>query len=271
LNIFLSFILIFNFLCLPVLAQNFDVSIDDEIRRNYNPEKIDKDLALPDLPLIHEENNSKPKQFFQAKAQKQNNSELKQEAYAVIKKGTKFKVKLLTNISDKTPIGNKVSFISQYPVTTTYYTIPAGTIFQGEVIQSHEPQLSANGGLIVLNINALIVNNKIHPINAYVAKAKSKHIFFNKIKGKRKYVSSMFNSMKPGANILTKMLEKTNNLIQKSPKILLSPLPLTLGLVCMTGNILISPAIALFYKGNFISIPQGSILEIKLSQDVFIR
>ncbi len=261
---------------MPVLALDIDTSVDDEIRKNYNPEKIEEDLVLPSLPRIINEPQLQSKPISQTKINeqlqyKQAISKTSKETYTIIKKSTKIKVKLLADISDRTKRGTQVNFISQYPVSTTYYTIPMGTVFRGEIIQSHPPQLSGNGGLMVIRINSVILNNETHPLNAYVTEANFKKIFFNKIKGKRKYLSSMLKSMKPGFHFCHKMFIVSGNLARDGSSIVLAPFAIVFGASAVAGNLFVSPVLAVFYKGNSINIKGGSNFEINLAQDLFIR
>ena len=280
---FLIVILVINFFCIPIFALELDTSIDDEIRKNYNPSKIEDDMVLPPLPKIRDNMDIKPtKPIPQTK--KQNNpvaqtnslqyvkptkNSLK-ESYITLKKGTKIRVKLQNNISDCTKKGTKIKFISEYPVSTTYFTIPMGTVFYGEIMESHKPQLTGNGGLIVINISSIILNNEIQPINAFVTKANRKNIFLNNIKGKRKYISSMVKSTKNGRHFFGKMMRVSGNLATDGSSIVVAPFSFLLGVITVSGNILISPALAVFYKGGSISIPAGTVFEIKLAQDSFI-
>lgn len=271
---FIILLLIISFLGAPVLALELDTSIDDDIRRNYNPSKIDQDNPLPALPkVLIEPDYVAPKQIVVSKAQaKSIPSSLKtpKETYIVLKKGTKIKVRLQSAISDRTKKGTQIAFVSEYPVTTTYFTIPMGTVFKGEIVNSHKPQLSGNGGLVVVKIKSAVINDSIQPINAKVTKANSKKIFLNNIKGKRKYVSSMLKSTRPGRHFFRKMLGVTRNLAFDGSSIILTPFSLAAGVVALGGNVLVSPALAMFYKGSSLSIPADSRFEIKLVEDVFI-
>ena len=270
----------FYLLSMPVLALGFDTSLDDEVRKNYNPSKIEADMALPALPKIL--NEKTPQNINEIKTQtpdlklipkpqiQQKSIKLSAESYATLKQGTTIKVRLQNNISDKSKKGTKVSFISKYPVSTTYFTIPMGTVFKGEIINSHKPQFSGNGGLIVINIDSAILNGEVQPINAYVTKANSKKIFFNNIKGKRKYTSSMLHSIKPGYHFFQKMLKVSAYLANDGSSIIIAPFSLAAGFITLTGNVFASPVIAIFYKGGSISINEGSDFEIKLLQNVFI-
>jgi hypothetical protein len=272
------------------LAAEFDTSIDDDIRKNYNPSKIEDDMALPTLPKIMNESKTtstipvnnqvtkstqitkiQPDQISQPAIQQIfQQTNIPEAYYAVIKQGKKVEVRLMNNISDSSKKGTRVTFVSKYPVTTTCYTIPTGTIFKGEIIDSHRPQLSGNGGLIVIRIDSVILNNKVQPINAVVTKADSKHIFFNNIKGKRKYISSMLHSTRPGFHFFGKMIRVTANLATDGSSIVVAPFSLFAGCVAVVGNVLAAPVVAVFHKGDSIQILAGKDFELKFSQDVFI-
>lgn len=284
--------LLFTILSAPVCAFDFDTSVDDEIRKNYNPSKIDDDMALPALPKIMKEdmsgyssvkpvskvipNNSGsasralPRAEIKVERQVKMAAKNPQVSYIMLKKGTRINVRSLTPISDRTRKGTKLTFISQYPVSTTYFTIPMGTVFKGELIDAHKPQLSANGGLIKIKINSAQLNNEVQPLVAHVTKANSKRIFFNNIKGKRKYISSVIKSTKPGRHFCNKMLSVTVNLVQDGSSIVVAPFSLLFGTVALVGNVVASPVLGMFYKGGSIYIPENSSFDIKLSQDVLI-
>lgn len=285
---------------MPAYALNLDTSIDDDIRRNYNPSKLEDDMSLPPLPMVIKEEAAPPKALYPTKASYPNHpvnptqpvnnvraispsnatyapTQLEkisnmtpQKSCVVIKKGTEIRLKLVNSISDRSPKGMPLTFVSIYPVSTTYFTIPMGTVFKGEIMNSHKPQLSANGGLIVININSIILNDEVHPINAEVVKANYKYVFFNNIKGRRKYVKSMFQSMKPGSFFCKKMMGLSRNLAQDGSSIVMSPFPLAAGLLVLGGNVFVSPALALFYKGDSVHFNSGTEFEVQLMQDVFI-
>lgn len=283
----LSLILIINLLCAPVLALELDTSLDDEVRKNYNPNKIEQDYKLPQLPKIQEEPAVKPISYTAkpptttsattAPQLKPITGSIKKPAarhsdenYAILKQGTKIRVRSLSRISDRSRRGTKVSFVSEYPVSTTYFTIPMGTTFKGEIVRSHKPQFGANGGLIVIKIDSVVLRGQTQPFNAKITKADSKKIFFNNIKGKRKYTASMLKSMRPGVGFFKKMWRTTTYLAGDGTSILVSPFSLAIGCFGLGGNVMVSPALAMFHKGGSISIPEGSDFEIKLMQDVFI-
>ncbi len=276
---FTIYYLIFTMLSMPALAWELDTSIDDEIRKNYNPSKLEEEQALPALPKII---NSTPAQQKTSPATSSatkpslkpaNNKTIGQipkGSFATIKEGTKIRAKLLNSVSDRTKRGTQIEFVSRYPVSTTYFTIPMGTIFRGEIVRSHRPQFGANGGLIVIKVKSIILDDNIKPIDGNITEVNYKKVFFNNIKGKQKYLSSMFNSMKPGFNFLRKMTRVSGNLITDGSSAILSPFSMGLGILAATGNVAISPVIAVFHKGGSIYLPAGSQVEIKLTQDVFI-
>lgn len=274
---------------MPVYAATFDTSIDDNIRKNYNPSKLEDDMALPTLPKIIDEDNVQPIRSIQATSKKQNvNQNVKtiqnvvpkdqpvsipsktERNYAVLKKGTTFRLRLVNGVSDRSRAGDPVSLVSVYPTTTTYFTIPMGTTFNGRIVRAHGPQFSGNGGLIVLNIDSIILGDELQPINSYVTKANFKYIFFNNIKGRRKYIKSMFTSMRPGVHFFNKMMRISVNLANDGSSIVLTPFSLAAGAAAVGGNILISPVLALFHKGDSISLKSGYSIDVKLLQDVFI-
>jgi len=299
LRVFLPFyLLLFTFyLSMPVYAFDFDTSVDDNIRKNYNPSKLEDDMALPVLPKIIDIETVESTKSIQPVSKKQNiNKDIHQNPkaisnvvpknaqminpvsipswternYAVLKKGTKFRLRLVSAVSDRSIVGDPISLVSVYPTTTTYFTIPMGTTFKGKVVKSHGPQFTGNGGLIVLNIDSIILGNQLQPINANVSRANFKHIFFNSIKGKRRYVKSMFVSMRPGTDFFRKMLRVTVNLANDGSSIVLAPFSVAAGAVAVSGNVFISPVLALFHKGDPIALKPGCSVDAKLLQDVFV-
>lgn len=278
---------------MPVFALELDTSVDEQIRKNYNPSKLEDDMELPAMPkILQQEKNEAVQNELPVKSiqQVQNNTAVKKtepnvespaakqiftpvngNSYcAVLRKGTKFDLKLMSNITDRSHSGTKLTFVSTYPVSTTYLTIPKGTTFKGEIVNSHAPQLAGNGGLLVIEINSMILNGETIPLDGYVTNINGKFIFLNNIKGKRKYIKNMFASMKPGCHFFGKMLRVSGNLASDGSSIVVAPFSLIMGVFVLGGNVFISPALSLFHKGGSISIKNGSIFHIKLAQSVFI-
>ena len=164
----------------------------------------------------------------------------------VVPKGKKFKVRLQQTISDKTPEGTRISFVSVYPETSTYITIPSGTIFKGKISD--------------------------YEIDAKVSVANGKRIFLNNIKGKRQYFQSIPKAMKPGNRYFKKMWRVTCNLAKNDSgvEIILTPFSLLTGTVVWAVNFVTSPVLAIFYKGKSITIPKDSPFTIQLREDAIL-
>src|SRR5574344_509857 len=301
----LSFMIIFNFIFVPVLAADLDLSVDEDIRRNYNPSKLEEDM-LPPLPSIlinggnsvktenpvqtksvEAKSQTQPQTQPQTKAQKttsqpqktttqaQKITDIPQQVYTksykgsgTIKKGTKFKTRLYTALSDKSPKGGRLTLVSTYPVTTTCLTIPSGAHFSGVVLDSHSSQFLGNGGLLVIKVDKLILNGASYPINAYVTKTNKKKIFLNNIKGKQTYLKSIAKSINPGKSFFSKMMNVTVRLAHDGASIILTPFSIASGVIVLGFNTVMSPVFAMFSKGGALAIPTGTIFEIKLLDDL---
>ena len=270
-----------------------DDSIDGLIKEKYNTKKIETDLLpeLPkDLPVFDTTNDafspssSESQVAMPAKPQTTTpaavpakvtvtNSYLTNnvKSTAVLKKGKKFRVKLQNTVSDRTKPGSRISFVSQYPETFTYITIPAGTVFKGRVVDSHEPYISGNGGLIVIKVDEMIYKGAAYEIDAKISVANDKKIFFNNIKGKRKYLQNMWNSTTFGSKYLKKMWKSSCRFAKKGGiNLAAAPFPTAAGVAVYAANVVSSPVIALFSKGGSISIPAGSKFVIQLREDAAV-
>jgi len=276
---------------MSAFALELDTSVDEEIRKHYNPDKIEQDVLPPlpntptppappvktepvssappkTLPVMTDTNSKTPKRIQSLPG----NNKFSREGIAAIKikKGTKFKVKSLTAISDSTPVNSRMSFKTQQNVTQRYLTIPAGTIFKAKIEDSHTPQMSGNGGLIVINIDGMVFRGTTRPVQAKVTKANGKKIFVNNIKGKRQYWKGAVNSTKPGRKFYRKSMRGTTKLAQNPWTLILTPFTAVAGVVVYGVNIVGSPVFAIFSKGGRISIPAGTDFEIKLLEDVYL-
>lgn len=268
---------------LPVLALNFDVSVDEEIKKKYNTNKIEQDV-LPPLPKVDTTTN-KP---IQTPTQTQTTTTSipkntptyttsvptitkadKKDAIRIIR-WTKFQVKSNQVISDWLREGNTVSFTSTAPVYKRNITIPAGTIFKGVIVDSHRPQITGNGGLVVLKVTSMNYNGKTIPLNAKITKANTKKIFFNNIKGKRQYWANVGKQIDKGENFYKKTRQTSSKLADNPIGWIISPIPTLFGIVCYTATTATSPLLAIFSKGGNISIPAGSSFEIKLLSEAYI-
>lgn len=276
-------------MCLPALAVlDIDASVDYEIRRKYNPNKIENDL-LPNLP--DKLKNDKPLQSTEDFAKTYNKPTqtntktpqptkqqviTQQQTYKsygqtlALKRGTSFTIRNTSAISDKLTTGTKVYFKLPKPIKTRYFTLPENTRFVGVISDSHTPQLTGNGGLVVIQIEKVIINGRTQEISGKVTKANYKRIYFNNIKGKRKYWSNLAKSITPGRKFNDKMWRTTKKLAGEGVTFIFSPFTLASGLVVYGVNIMASPVIAIFSKGSSISIPADTAFRIKLTEDVTI-
>ena len=273
-------------LATPVFSLELDTSVDDEIRRTYDPSKLEQ--SLPDLPKTAPSQDISPKntQVTQtppkslpvtpdAKPQIgvkkfQNDYKYDKSTAIRIKKGTKFRVKSNSVISDYLREGAKVSFTSIKPVTQRYITIPEGTKFTAVVKDSHLPQFTGNGGLIVLMVDSMTFKGQTRSVHAKITKANLKKIFFNNIKGKRSYWKGVARQIDKGENFYKKTRRTSSKLANNPVGILISPIPTLTGMIVYAVNFAGSPLFAIWYKGGRISIPAGSEFEIKFLEDVYL-
>ena len=268
---------------LPVLALNFDVSVDEEIKKKYNTNKIEQDV-LPPLPKVDTTTNKAiqtPTQTQTTTTSIPKNTPTyttsvptitkadKKDAIRIIR-WTKFHVNSNQVISDWLRAGNTVSFSSTAPVYKRNITIPAGTIFKGVIVDSHRPQITGNGGLVVLKVTSMNYNGKTIPLNAKITKANTKKIFFNNIKGKRQYWANVGKQIDKGENFYKKTRQTSSKLADNPIGWIISPIPTLFGIICYTATTATSPLLAIFSKGGNISIPAGSSFEIKLLSEAYI-
>ena len=292
LSLFMTMIL-FTSYC---FAFELDTSVDEEIRRNYNPSALEQNL--PTLP------RTSPNQFQSSTSKTTNTAGNKtgstpsvpksqpisqpskpqlvikkmendykyDKSTAIrIKKGTKFRVRSNCVISDYQREGSRVSFTSIKPVTQRYITINEGTRFNGVVENSHLPQYSGNGGLIVLLVDGMVVNGSTKSIHAKITKANLKKVFFNNIKGKRGYIKGVSRQVDKGENFYKKTRRTSAKLAGNPVGIIISPIPTIAGMAVYAVNFVGSPIFAIWAKGSRISIPAGSEFEIKLLEDVYLQ
>ena len=282
--------IIFMLLATPVFALELDTSVDDEIRRTYDPSKLEQSLpALPKTAPTQQNTVPKTPQTTQAPqtapkslpstpvakpqlgVKKLPNEYKYDKSTAIrIKKGTKFRVKSNSVISDYLREGAKVSFTSIKPVTQRYITVMEGTKFTAVVEDSHQPQMSGNGGLVVLMVDSITVNGQTRSVHGKITKANMKKIFFNNMKGKRSYWKGVAKQIDKGENFYKKTRRTSSKLANNPVGVIVSPIPTITGMVVYAVNFVGSPLLALFSKGGRISIPAGSEFEIKLLEDVYL-
>lgn len=255
-------------------AFDLDMTVEDDIRKNYNSSKLVKDTntedfeTLPDLPekLRQDKNVQKNiKTSTEAVPRK-----ILSYGNVKIAKGTSFNVVNTVKILDWQTKGTTLKFKTTSAINKRGYTLPAQTVFTGEIIESHQPQLSCNGGLVVIRIRSMEYKGQTIPLNAYITRANDKIIFFNDIKGERTYLKTMWKKGNWGRALFNRMLTLTVNLGAEGSTVLLSPFPFLYGTLCLGANTLLSPITAFFSKGKHVSINSGSKFRIKLLDDAYI-
>ncbi len=288
LNKFFITIISFMYLCLPAFAVfDIDTSVDSQIRKKYNTKKIEQDL-LPDLPnnLKNDVPIKSNEDFTNPEPVKTNNktqsntipspktspTTLKEiniptGQKITLKRGTKLTVRSTSSMSDKMREGAKIYFRLTKPIKTKNFYLSENTRFIGVVVDSHTPQLTGNGGLLVIKVDNITINGKTQEINAKITKANYKKIFFNNIKGKRSYLKNIVETTKPGKKFYDKMWASTKKFANKKITFILSPFTLITGVTVYGVNLMGSPIFAMFSKGGSISIPANSAFEIKLLED----
>ena len=276
------------FIYQPTLAEELewlDHSIDEQIKNEYNTDPT-KNGLLPNLPKSYYEQNidgelpifeinPTDKKTENKPIQKATTSPKKVEKVLngcalKIKSGTKFEVKNKTAFSSSSPKGAVVTFESVYAQQFKNTTLPAGTKFKAIITDAHRPQITGNGGLIELRISEIFVDGRYHPINGKITMANEKKIFFNSIKGERRYFKNLGKTTKPTGRFMAKMWKKTCQYYDKVPEGILAPITFTAGVVAVTGGTAISPIVSFFSKGKGIYFNANTSFTIKILDDALI-
>ncbi len=256
-------------------AFDLDETVDDDIRKNYNTENE----YLPALPSIIKSQDTNKTQTT-AKPAVPSTSTTVSKPYTPpatnytgttkVRSGTSFNVTSSQAISDWQKEGTSLKFVTKTPTYGKTFTIPAGTVFRGEIVSSHQPQVSCNGGLVAIKIYSMQHNGHTIPINGYITRANDKKIFLNNIKGERNYLKTTWKKGNWGRTLFGRMMNLTVNLGGEGSTLILSPFPIAYGTICLGLNTLTSPICAFFSKGGHVSIPAGKSFKIKLMDDAFI-
>ena len=187
-----------------------------------------------------------------------------------VKKGKKFKVVNRSALSDTTPKGTVIKFVTTTAETNRYVTLPKGTVFKGTVLDSHSPNMTGNGGLLVIKINQVYYNGGWYPVNAKITLANQKKVFFNNIKGKRMYWQNTKKKTAYGKKTYDKMWAKTKKYFKPGIEIIITPVTFLTGTIVYAANIAVSPVLAIFTKGGKLSIPENSAFEVKFLDDAIL-
>lgn len=266
-----------------------DDSINDIIIKQYDANAL-RDEYLPALPdsLKNEgkaqtsnipkveppksvSNSSKTVVPATPKSEMQNSIKpINSGDYVMVKKGTKFRLRIEQPVDDSANIGSKIYFTSLYPEVNKYITIPAGTRFVGTVQDSHLPQISANGGLLVISVDEFVYKGRRYPIESKVIMVGNKRVFQNNIKGKHTYWKSLAKSTKTGRNFYSKSWRLTKKFAGDGLEVILTPITFVGGVTVLAANTAVSPVIALFSEGGRLFINKGTRFQIKLMEDTAI-
>lgn len=261
---------------MKICAFDLDLTVDDDIRKNYNPSRLIQDVGieesetLPVLPEITKYEKPNSQTYVLPKQNNISNSPEKHKSNIKISKGKSFNVVSTSKISDWQTKGTSVKFKTTNDIADKMYTLPAGTIFYGEIVDSHPPQITCNGGLVVVKIHSVNYKGTQVPVQAYITRANGEKIFFNNIKGDRTYLKTTWKKGNWGRVIFNKMLSLTISLGNEGSTLLFSPFPFAYGTVCLGLNSLTSPICAFFSKGGHVSIPAGSAFRIKFMSDAYL-
>ena len=270
------------FYSLHAYCFDLDTTVDDDIRKNYNSSKLIEDTntvdfeSLPALPenlkeINKETSAKKNKAGTQSSISYTPPKAVITNGNVKMRKGTSFNVVNISKISDWQKKGTTLKFKTTALINKRGYTLPVSTVFTGEIIESHQPQVSCNGGLVVIRVRNMVYKGQTIPINAYITRANDKIIFLNNIKGERTYLKTMWKKGNWGRVLFNRMLTLTINLGSEGSTVLLSPFPLLYGTICLGANTLISPLTAFAQKGGHVSIPSGKQFRIKLLDDAYIE
>ena len=273
----LALIFALTFGIMPVLAYNLDLSVDSEIQKKYDANKLNKDMQVATPNKIK---NSETKQSSAVPKSSLNFNDdtpiITKDNYNYQKNGTfipkrtHFKVKSNQKISNWNGINSSVSFTTTSPVYKKAVSIPVGTVFKGHISKIHQPQITGNGALVEIKITSLTLNGKSVPVDGKITKANSEFVFFNKIKGDRQYISGVEKKINSATNFYAKSRKTSNKLSQNPVGTILSPIPTIVGFVGATAATIVSPLTGLIEKGKSISFPAGTSFEIKLLENAYL-
>ncbi len=254
--------LLFCFYSSAVIAVDFDTSVDDSIRTNYNVEKNSDLPALPDSVPTAVETVAIPETPIYNPTGK---------VYSV-KSGTRVKLVSTKSISAWSPKGSIVSFKSTTGFVTKEGTIvPAGTIFKGKITDSHPPQMTGNGGLIGIDVNEIYFNGVKSFIDTTLSHANSKKVFFGDVKGKRLYWANFARNMNSGKKVFLATKDFAKDISSIPIVNLLSIVSIAGGSIFYVGNVIVAPVVSVFQTGGNIALPAGTEFQIKIGGNSQIR
>lgn len=270
-------LLILTISAMPVLAFDLDMSVDDTIKKQYDTGKLEQDVLNNNINQTQKQSikNSTSKSLPSATLDYSPTPMVITKADNVytkkIPQWTTFTAKSNQAISGYSRKGTKVSFTTTENIYKKEVTIPAGTKFYGEIVNSHGAQSTGNGALVVLKITSMTYNGTTYQVRGKITKAKSKKIFFNNIKGQRQYIAGIGKQIDKGENFYKKTRRVSSKMSDNPILVILSPIPTLVGFVSYAGCTALSPITALTTKGGNLNLPAGSVFEIKLLDRVYVK
>ncbi len=270
-------LLILTISAMPVLAFDLDMSVDDTIKKQYDTGKLEQDVLNNNINQTQKQSikNSTSKSLPSATLYYSPTPMVITKADNVytkkIPQWTTFTAKSNQAISGYSRKGTKISFTTTENIYKKEVTIPAGTKFYGEIVNSHGAQSTGNGALVVLKITSMTYNGTTYQVRGKITKAKSKKIFFNNIKGQRQYIAGIGKQIDKGENFYKKTRRVSSKMSDNPILVILSPIPTLVGFVSYAGCTALSPITALTTKGGNLNLPAGSVFEIKLLDRVYVK
>lgn len=270
-------LLILTISAMPVLAFELDMSVDDTIKKQYDTGKLEQDVLNNNINQTQKQSikNSPSKTLPSTTLDYSPTPMVITKADNVytkkIPQWTTFTAKSNQTISGYSRKGTRVSFATTENIYKKEVTIPAGTKFYGEIVNSHGAQSTGNGALVVLKITSMTYNGTTYQVRGKITKAKSKKIFFNNIKGQRQYIAGIGKQIDKGENFYKKTRRVSSKMSDNPILVILSPIPTLVGFVSYAGCTALSPITALTTKGGNLNLPAGSAFEIKLLDRVYVK
>lgn len=273
----LSILLILMLFSVPVYGYELDTSVNSQIEKQYDSNKLNNDMKVNQS--VTNSNNKPPKTtpVFDnstptvTKVTNTVKNIVTPKTGTKIPSGTKFKVKSNVAVSGWSGVNSLLTFTSTEPVYKSNITIPSGTQFKGTITASHSGQMTGNGGLVKIKITSMTLNGKIVQVEGKITKANSKNVFFNNIKGARQYLQGVDNKINQGITFYKKARNLSSQMSSNPVGTILSPLPTITGWLGSAICTVASPVTGLTQKGKNISLPSGTVYEIKLTQDAYIN
>ena len=191
--------------------------------------------------------------------------------YVKLPAGTQIRAINTTKITDYMYAGQKVGFLTTQEIYTPYFKVPVKTRLTAQVVNSHRPQFSCNGGHIELKIVSADINGYTIPFNAGIVRIKTDRVYFGSIKGKHTYGKTVCKKAKWGQNKFGQWSKTSSKLASKGPCVILAPFPYIGGCVLACASTVTSPITALLGKGGSLNIPANTVFTLKLYEDAKIR